>query len=69
MIKKVEFMINVIKFEDNNFLDIIWNKMYWGVDWRNWFMIMVKCVFLVDIVESLNVLKFIVFFVLNGKVK
>jgi NAD+ kinase len=34
-ITKAEFMINVIKFEDNNFLDTIRNKMLWGIDRRN----------------------------------
>lgn len=34
-VKKAEFMINVIKFEDNNFLDTIRNKMLWGIDKRN----------------------------------
>jgi NAD+ kinase len=32
---KADFMINVIKFEDNNFLDTIRNKMMWGLDKRN----------------------------------
>lgn len=32
---KGDYMINVIKFEDNNFLDTIRNKMSWGVDKRN----------------------------------
>jgi NAD+ kinase len=32
---KGDFMINVIKFEDNNFLDTIRNKMSWGLDQRN----------------------------------
>ena len=35
IIKKAEFMINVIKFEHNNFLDTIRNKMFWGIDKRN----------------------------------
>ena len=35
LITKAEFMINVIKFEDNNFLDTIRNKMMWGIDKRN----------------------------------
>lgn len=35
IVKKAEFMINVIKFEDNNFLDTIRNKMSWGIDTRN----------------------------------
>ncbi len=35
IITKAEFMINVIKFEDNNFLDTIRNKMLWGQDKRN----------------------------------
>jgi NAD+ kinase len=34
-ITKAEFMINVVKFEDNNFLDTIRNKMFWGSDTRN----------------------------------
>jgi NAD+ kinase len=34
-VHKAEFMINVIKFEDNNFLDTIRNKMLWGIDRRN----------------------------------
>lgn len=34
-IEKAEFMLNVIKFEDNNFLDTIRNKMMWGIDKRN----------------------------------
>lgn len=34
-ITKAEFMINVIRFEDNNFLDTIRNKMLWGIDKRN----------------------------------
>lgn len=32
---KGDYMINVIKFEDNNFLDTIRNKMSWGLDQRN----------------------------------
>jgi NAD+ kinase len=35
LVSKAEFMINVIKFEDNNFLDTIRNKMLWGIDKRN----------------------------------
>ena len=35
IITKAEFMINVVKFEDNNFLDTIRNKMLWGLDKRN----------------------------------
>lgn len=35
IVKKADFMINVIKFEENNFLDTIRNKMHWGVDRRN----------------------------------
>ncbi len=35
IISKADFMINVIKFEDNNFLDTIRNKMLWGIDKRN----------------------------------
>lgn len=34
-VSKAEFMLNVIKFEDNNFLDTIRNKMMWGLDKRN----------------------------------
>ena len=34
-VHKADFMINVIKFEDNNFLDTIRNKMHWGMDQRN----------------------------------
>ena len=34
-VHKADFMINVIKFEENNFLDTIRNKMYWGLDKRN----------------------------------
>jgi NAD+ kinase len=34
-ISKADYMINVIKFEDNNFLDTIRNKMLWGIDKRN----------------------------------
>ena len=36
IIQKAEFMINVIKFADNTFLDTIRNKMFWGVDKRNY---------------------------------
>ncbi len=35
VVKKADFMINVIKFKDNNFLDTIRNKMLWGLDKRN----------------------------------
>ncbi|MFM7661125.1 MAG: NAD kinase [Bacteroidota bacterium] len=35
IITKAEFMINVIRFENNNFLDTIRNKMLWGIDVRN----------------------------------
>ncbi len=35
IIRKAEFMINVMKFEDNTFLDTIRNKMLWGIDKRN----------------------------------
>lgn len=35
LIKKADYLINVIKFEDNNFLDTIRNKMLWGIDQRN----------------------------------
>ncbi len=34
-VSKADFMLNVIKFEDNNFLDTIRNKMMWGIDKRN----------------------------------
>ena len=34
-IMKAGFMINVIKFDNNNFLDTIRNKMLWGSDKRN----------------------------------
>jgi NAD+ kinase len=34
-IEKADFMIHVIKFENNNFLDTIRNKMLWGSDKRN----------------------------------
>jgi NAD+ kinase len=32
---KADYMISVLKFEDNNFLDTIRNKMLWGIDKRN----------------------------------
>lgn len=35
LIRKAEYMINVIKLEDTNFLDTIRNKMSWGKDQRN----------------------------------
>jgi NAD+ kinase len=35
LIRKAEYMINVIKLEDTNFLDTIRNKMLWGIDKRN----------------------------------
>jgi NAD+ kinase len=35
LITKADFMINVVKFEENNFLDTIRNKMLWGIDRRN----------------------------------
>ncbi len=35
VVRKADFMINVVKFEDNNFLDTIRNKMLWGLDKRN----------------------------------
>jgi NAD+ kinase len=35
VVRKAEFMINVVKFKDNNFLDTIRNKMMWGIDARN----------------------------------
>lgn len=34
-VKKADFFVKVIKFEDNNFLDTIRNKMMWGLDKRN----------------------------------
>ena len=34
-VRKADFMINVVKFEENNFLDTIRAKMMWGVDKRN----------------------------------
>jgi NAD+ kinase len=34
-VEKAEFMINVIRFENANFLDTIRNKMNWGMDSRN----------------------------------
>lgn len=35
LITKADYMINVIKLEDTNFLDTIRNKMLWGKDQRN----------------------------------
>lgn len=35
LVSKADYMVNVIKFEDNNFLDTIRNKMLWGIDKRN----------------------------------
>lgn len=35
LVCKADYMVNVIKFEDNNFLDTIRNKMHWGIDKRN----------------------------------
>jgi NAD+ kinase len=35
LIEKAEFYVKSIKFEDNNFLDTIRNKMLWGNDKRN----------------------------------
>lgn len=35
IVYKADYMINVIKFADNNFLDTIRNKMLWGIDKRN----------------------------------
>ena len=35
IVTKAEFMINVVKFESNNFLDTIRNKMMWGIEARN----------------------------------
>ena len=34
-LQKANFMVNVIKFEENNFLDTIRKKMMWGIDGRN----------------------------------
>lgn len=34
-VEKADFMVNVVKFEHNNFLDTIRNKMMWGLDKRN----------------------------------
>jgi NAD+ kinase len=34
-ITKANFMINVINFENTNFLDTIRTKMMWGIDKRN----------------------------------
>ena len=34
-VRKANYLINVVKFEDNNFLDTIRNKMFWGNDKRN----------------------------------
>ncbi len=33
--EKANFMVNVVKFEHNNFLDTIRKKMMWGLDKRN----------------------------------
>lgn len=35
LIRKADFMINVIRLEGHNFLDTIRNKMLWGIDRRN----------------------------------
>jgi NAD+ kinase len=35
IISKANFLINVLKFKDTNFLDTIRNKMSWGLDKRN----------------------------------
>ncbi len=35
IIRKAKFMLNVVKFEDNNFLNTIRQKMLWGIDQRN----------------------------------
>lgn len=35
IIHKADYMINVVKLEDTNFLDTIRNKMLWGIDKRN----------------------------------
>lgn len=35
IVNKAEFLINVVKFLDQSFLDTIRNKMSWGVDKRN----------------------------------
>ena len=34
-VRKANYLINVVKFEDNNFLVTIRNKMFWGNDKRN----------------------------------
>lgn len=35
LVKKADFMINVIKLDGHDFLDTIRNKMLWGIDRRN----------------------------------
>lgn len=35
LVRKAEFMINVVRFDDTSFLDTIRNKMSWGMDKRN----------------------------------
>lgn len=35
LIRRADYMINLIKLEDTNFLDTIRNKMLWGKDQRN----------------------------------
>lgn len=35
LIKKADFRINVIQFEDNTFFETIRNKLLWGIDKRN----------------------------------
>lgn len=35
VVRKADFMINVIRLEGHNFLDTIRNKMLWGIDRRN----------------------------------
>ncbi|MDD2982217.1 MAG: NAD kinase [Crocinitomicaceae bacterium] len=35
IIRKADFMLNVIKFKDNSFLSTIRKKMLWGIDQRN----------------------------------
>jgi NAD+ kinase len=35
-IKKAPFSINLLKFEDYNYLNMLRNKLMWGADKRNW---------------------------------
>lgn len=35
ILTKADYMINVVRFDDVNFLDTIRNKMLWGIDKRN----------------------------------